>query len=208
MIKLKELWRQILAGIIAGAGFAAAYIGLQLIWWVALLIGVAVYGAALLLIERAPEDHEVYVHSNVTQHDVNEAVDYCNQASKQLKQASRTKHIDESVAQTFIQLSELIEHIGTNYAQDARDLKHSYSFIKMHLPKILAITEDYVSLSERTVSDHSQQRLAQVGHMIQDYLPPVQRIHDACLENDFEKLELETSVLGEVMKMSSKGERV
>lgn len=208
MIKLKELWRQILAGLLAGGGFALAYIGLHLIWWVALIVGAAVYLAALLLIERAPEDHEVYVHSNITQQDVNDAVDYCNQAAKQLRQASRTKHIDGSVAHTFVQLSDHIEHIGANYEQDARDLKHSYSFIKMHLPKILAITEDYVSLSERTVSSQSQQRLAQIGHMIQDYLPPVQRIHDACLENDFEKLELETSVLGDVMKMSSKGARI
>lgn len=67
---------------------------------------------------------------------------------------------------------------------------------------MMAVVGDYVRLSERTVTVESQQRLQQVGELIRGYVPHVQNMYDACLENDFEKLELETSVLGEVMRIT------
>lgn len=201
MLKLKELWRQLLAGLLASGGFMAAYLGANLIWWAALLIGVAVYIAALLLIERAPEDEEVFVHANLTQADVNAAVEQCKQAAQALRKASRTNRIDADTATALERMAQLVDEIAVNYGQDPRDLKHSRSFVNNHLPKMMDAVNNYVSLSERTVSEQSQTRLLHVGAKLQGYVPHLQIIHDACLENDFEKLELETSVLGDVMKL-------
>jgi hypothetical protein len=201
MLKLKELWRQIAAGALAALAFTAVYLVLDLVWWVALLAGFAVYAASLLLIERKPEDNEVYVYENLTRQDINAAVQQCLAAAKTLRSASKANRIDANTAIALEKMAQLVEEIGLNYQQDARDLKHSRNFSDNFLPKILGLVGDYVALSERTVSDASQERLKHVGSTIRGYLPNVQTIHDACLENDFEKLELETSVLGDVMKL-------
>jgi 5-bromo-4-chloroindolyl phosphate hydrolysis protein len=203
MLKLKELWRQIVAGILAALVFTLAYLGLNLVWWAALLIGLAIYVAALLLIERAPEDSEVYVYANLTQADINAAVKHCQQAAEELRAASKANRIDANTAIALESMAQLVEEIGRNYRQDARDLKHSRNFTNHYLPKIQELVKDYVGLSERTVSEHSQERLMQVGSTIRGYLPHLQTIHEACLENDFEKLELETSVLGDVMRLAN-----
>jgi 5-bromo-4-chloroindolyl phosphate hydrolysis protein len=202
MLKLKELWRQILAGLLAAGAFSGVYLGLSLVWWAALLVGVAVYAAGLLLIERVPEDTEVYVYANLTQADINAAVQQCTQAAAQLRTASKANRIDANTAVALEKMAQLVESIGSNYQQDARDLKYSRNFTHYYLPKILELVKDYVSLSERTVTESSQARLQQVGNVIRGYLPNVQTIYNACLENDFEKLELETSVLGDVMKLA------
>lgn len=202
MLKLKELWRQIVAGMLAALGFSVVYLGFSLVWWVALLAGMAVHVASLLLIERAPEDSEVYVYANLTQEDINAAVRQCTLAAKELRSASKANRIDANTAVALERMAQLVEEIGRNYQQDARDLKHSRNFTNHYLPKILELVKDYVALSDRTVTDSAQQRLQQVGSVIRGYLPNVQTIHDACLENDFEKLELETSVLGDVMKLA------
>ncbi|MEZ5452922.1 MAG: 5-bromo-4-chloroindolyl phosphate hydrolysis family protein [Thiothrix sp.] len=202
MLKLKELWRQILAGVLAAGAFSAVYLGFSLVWWAALLAGFAVYAASLLLVERAPEDNEVYVYANLTQEDINAAVRQCLQAAKELRAASKANRIDADTAVALERMAQLVEDIGNNYREDARDLKHSRNFTNYYLPKILELVKDYVALSNRTVTDSAQQRLQQVGGVIRGYLPNVQTIHNACLENDFEKLELETSVLGDVMKLA------
>ncbi|MBU0654904.1 MAG: 5-bromo-4-chloroindolyl phosphate hydrolysis family protein [Gammaproteobacteria bacterium] len=202
MLKLKEIWRQIVAGMLAALAFTAVYLGLSLVWWAALLIGLAIYAASLLLIERAPEDHEVYVYANLTQQDINAAVRYCMQAARDLRAASKANRIDANTAIALERMAQLVEEIGRNYQQDARDLKHSRNFTNHYLPKILELVKDYTALSDRTITESSQERLKQVGGVIRGYLPNVQTIHDACLENDFEKLELETSVLGDVMKLA------
>lgn len=201
-MRLKELPRQIVAGLIASLSFIIAYLGLTLIWWLALGMGIAVYAAALLLIEREPEDNEVFVYDNITRFDINSAVESCRQAAEHLYHASRYNRIDTETAIAIERLSQLVEAIGNNYLSDGRDLKHSRIFISHYLPNMMAVVGDYVRLSERTVTVASQQRLQQVGELIRGYVPHVQNMYDACLENDFEKLELETSVLGEVMRIT------
>lgn len=201
-MRLKELPRQIVAGLIASLSFVITYLGLTLIWWLALGMGIAVYAAALLLIEREPEDNEVFVYDNITRFDINSAVESCRQAAEHLYHASRYNRIDTETAIAIERLSQLVEAIGNNYLSDGRDLKHSRIFISHYLPNMMAVVGDYVRLSERTVTVASQQRLQQVGELIRGYVPHVQNMYDACLENDFEKLELETSVLGEVMRIT------
>lgn len=203
MFRVKELWRQVIAGVVAAGVFSAVYLGLNLVWWLALLVGVAVYVASLLLIERAPEDHEVYVYANLTQEDVNAAVARCMRAAKELRAASQVQRLDANTAVALERIAQLVEEIGKNYQQDPRDLKHSRSFIKHYLPKIEELVKGYVDLSARAITEESRARLTQVGSTIRGYLPHIQTIHNACLENDFEKLELETAVLGDVMKLAN-----
>ena len=84
MFQLKEIWRQILAGIFAAGAFSVVYIILSLKWLPALGIAFAVYIALILLIERTPEDHEILVHKNLNKDDLKQSVAYFYQASEKL----------------------------------------------------------------------------------------------------------------------------
>jgi len=204
MIQMKETWRQLSAGILASAAFAIVYLVFSLTWQPALGIAVAVYIAAFLLIERAPEDHEVYVHENLTQNDLDKAIKYCRQAANKLSKVAQLKQIEARSAEALKNLAELVDHIADNYKDDPRDLKHSLSFVNHYLPRLLNIVQDFESLSAKALTPESQNRLHQIGNNIQAYVPHFQSIYDACLENDFKRLELETSVLGDVMKIENK----
>jgi uncharacterized membrane protein YccC len=202
MIKLKETTRQLLAGISASGVFALVYILFALKWLPALGIAFAVYIAIMLLIERAPEDSEVYIYENLTQHDLDKAVATCRQAAKKLQQVSKINHMEKETAESLEKLSQLVNHIADNYQEDPRDLKHSLSFVKHYLPRLNTIVDNFENLSGKALTPESQQRLSKIGHNIQGYVPHFQSIYDACLENDFKKLELETDVLGDVMKLN------
>lgn len=203
MIKLKEMWRVSLAGFFASLAFFAAYHYFLLQVIPAFGIAIAVYIAFFLLIERAPEDDEVYVHENLTQYDLDKAIDYCHQAAKKLSKVSRIKRIDAETATAMEKLSQLVDHIADNYKDDPRDLKHSLAFVNHYLPRLLNIVQDFESLSSKALTPDSQQRLGKIGNNIREYVPHFQNIYDACLENDFKRLELETDVLGDVMKIEN-----
>lgn len=204
MIKLKETGRQLVAGIASSGVFALVYMVFALKWLPALGIAVAIYIAIILLIERAPEDSEVYVYANITQHDLDKAVAACRTSATKLKQVSRINRIDGETAASMETLSQLIHHIADNYRDDPRDLKHSLSFVRHYLPRLNTIVDNFENLSGKALTPDSQQRLGKVGQNIRDYVPHFQSIYDACLENDFKKLELETDVLGDVMKLENR----
>ena len=201
MFQLKELWRQLLAGFFAAGAFSFVYLLLALKWLPALAIAFAVYIALILLIERAPEDSEVLLHEHLNPKDLKKAIAYCHTAAKQLSKTSRVKSIDPDTAAAMQQLAQLVERIADNYQDDPRDLKQSIPLLKHYLPKLLSITQDFKQLSKKLDSTQQQQRLDKIAARIQSYVPHFQVIYDACLENDFKRLELESDVLGDVMKI-------
>jgi hypothetical protein len=203
-MRLKETWRQLLAGVLAAATFTLVHLFFDIQWLPALGIALAIYIASLLLIERAPEDDEVYLHENLTQYDLDKAVLYCRQAAKKLQHISGMSHIDSSTAQAMKSLSSLINHIADNYKDDPRDLKHSLSLVNHYLPRLLSIVQSFETLSNKSLTRESQHRLRHIGEQIRDYVPHFQSIYNACLENDFKRLELETGVLGDVMKIETR----
>jgi len=201
MIKLPELWRQMTAGCLASIAFSATYLGMSLVWWIALIIGISVYISSLLLIDRKPETQEIYIVGNLTQNNIDEAVRQCKFSAHELRKVSRLTQVDDKTSDALERMSHLIDEIATNYAQDPRDLDHSLSFVNNHLPKMMDLVKNFASLSERTVSQKSQSRLAKIAESLREYEPHIEVIQNACLENDFKKLEWETSVLGDVMKI-------
>lgn len=204
MLRLKELWRQLLAGFFAAGAFGFVYLFLSLQWLPAIAIALAVYIALLLLIERAPEDSEVLLHQHLNKNDLQKAVDYCRMAAKKLGKVSRVKSIDTETATAMQQLAQLVERIADNFQDDPRDLKHSIPLLKHYLPKLLDIAQDFEQLSKKLASTQQQQRLKKIATRIQSYVPHFQAIYDACLENDFKRLELESDVLGDVMKIQQR----
>jgi 5-bromo-4-chloroindolyl phosphate hydrolysis protein len=205
MFQLKEIWRQTLAGLFAAGAFSVVYLLLSLKWLPALAIAFAVYIALILLIERAPEDYEILVHKNLNQDDVNKSIAYFYQANKKLRQVSHIDHVDDNTSTALRNLAELVKRIADNYRDDPGDLKRSIPLIKQYLPRLLDIVDNFEKLSKKTSETaHLQARLDKIATTIQTYVPHFEAIYEALLENDFKRLELESEVLGDVMKMQTR----
>lgn len=194
---LSETLRQVVAGLIAASVFAFAYFGLSLATWFS--AGAALLGfiAALLLIRRAPPSSERMVAEGVSAQDLDIALRAMRDASGRLHRLTdRSPRGDGDV---FRRLGDLLERIGLHHERDPGDLRHTRRFLRHDLPRIVETAEAYVELAARSGAA-SEARLSQLSAMIDGFVPALERIDQACLENDFVALEVEAEVLSEQLK--------
>ena len=184
--------RQIIAALLASATFLALFFPAGLVWWVALGLAAVAYFALLLLIPRRKLLNEVMLTDEVSAADIARATDALtnaayrmNEAAKVAPQADRAGLVDMSKHLTSIR--ELIK-------ADPRDYRQTKQFIGYFLPLIVTTVESYVGLAKLAQGENAA-RLAELGAMIKGFAPVVQKIDQACIENDFTELEAQVSAL-------------
>lgn len=184
--------RQILAALLASAAFLALFLLDDLVWWLALGLAAVVYLALLLLIPRRRPLNEVMLTDQVSAQDIIRATDALtnaafrlNEAAKQAPAADREGLVD--MAKHLSSMRELIK-------SDPRDYRQTKQFIGYFLPLIVTTVESYVGLAKLAQGDNAS-RLAELGGMIKGFVPVVQKIDQACIENDFAALEAQVSAL-------------
>ncbi len=193
-MRLHEGPRQLLTGIVSAGAFLAAFYGLGLVWWLAVALGVAVYGAMLLIIERKSPLSEVKLASRVTAADIAQAADALTDASTRLGQSAEIAPATERPA--LEQMSDHLQSIRQSVIDDPDDFRAARPFINVYLPKIVQTVENFVKVADQA-TDSSADRLRILGERIRAFEPVVHRIRSACLENDLKALELEVDVLSE-----------
>ena len=191
-MRLHEGPRQLLAGGVASGVFLALFFGLGLVWWLAVVLGTAVYGATLLLVERKSLLSEVRLTSRVTAADIAKAADMLSDAGTRLR---RSAAIAPSTERPVLeQMSDHMQSIRQSVIDDPEDFRAARQFINVYLPKIVQTVEGYVKVADQ-VTDDSADRLRGLGDRIRAFEPVVHRIRTACIENDLKALELEVDVL-------------
>lgn len=184
--------RQIVAGVLASAAFLALFLTAGLVWWVALGLAAVVYFALLLIIPRRKPLTEVMVSDQVSAQDIaraalalTEAATRLEAAANQAPQADRAGLTD--MAKHLKSVRELVK-------ADPRDYRQTKQFITYFLPMIVTTVEAYVGLAKLATDDNAA-RLAELGAMIETFVPVVRKIDQACIENDFTALEAQVSAL-------------
>lgn len=184
--------RQVLAAALASAAFLALFLSLGLVWWLALGLGTVTYAAFILLIPRRRPLNEVMLTDQVSAQDIQRATDALtnaayrmNEAAKQAPPADR-----DGLADMSRHLSSILELIKA----DPRDYRQTRQFIAYFLPLIVTTVESYVGLAKLSQGENAA-RLAELGNLIKGFVPVVQKIDQACLENDFTELEAQVSAL-------------
>lgn len=191
--------RHILAAVAAAVGFLGIFFGLSLIWPVALGLAVLIYGALLLLIRRAAEDHEVKLADRVSLADIRAAAAALETAADRLTTAAAAAPAGERVA-----LTEMASHLTSIKSQiedDPQDFREARRFIVTYLPRIVEAAEAYVGLAERAGAKDAG-RLSEIGARIRGFAPVIEEIDRACLANDFAALEVQVDVLAAQMERS------
>ncbi|MEO0821799.1 MAG: 5-bromo-4-chloroindolyl phosphate hydrolysis family protein [Pseudomonadota bacterium] len=191
---LPPLARQVVAGLAAAGAFLGLFYGLTLAWWIALLAGVGVFAAAMLLIEPTRPPAQVYVADGVTEADLRAAIARLSEAAGRLKRAAEGAGGKDGAL--FASMAERVEAIRSHHQQDPRDFRHSRPFINTALGQMVEAVEGYASLAAKA-RGANRARLGELRGQIEGFLPALEKIEQACLENDFTALEVQVEVLGD-----------
>lgn len=194
---LPDLWRHILAGLIAAAVFVALYLGARLVWPLALVLSAVVLVACLLILRRKPALSEQMLGDRVSALDLAEALSVLDQAADRLTAAAA--HAPEVDRADLERMTAHVRSIRAEIARDPSDLRRARRFTGFFLPQIVQTVETYVDLSSRA-KGASAARLAELGQRIRDWGPAVERIDQACMGSDLLALEAQIDALGFQMK--------
>ncbi|MGB0749152.1 MAG: 5-bromo-4-chloroindolyl phosphate hydrolysis family protein [Magnetospiraceae bacterium] len=195
--------RQLIAGVAASALFLGGFFGLSLVWWVPLLLAVGAYVGVLLVVPKAKAPHEIEVSDGITKAEVDRAVQHCERAAAELRDLATEPKISEKMADTFEHMAKIIHEIGENFQSDPRDMVHARSLTDHHLDAMLDVARTYVSLRKATLNETAQARLDKVRDVILGYVEHFDAIYNACLANDFQRLEVATTALDQILKMET-----
>jgi hypothetical protein len=160
-------------------------------------LAVVVYLALLLLIGRRPPLDEVMLSTRVSAADVRQASAALAASARRLEAAAETAPEADRK-----EIRKMVGHIGSIRAQieqEPEDFRRARRFVTNYLPHMVETVESYVSLAGRAKGQQAE-RLGPIRDRIRDFLPALERIDAACLENDFAELEAQVDALAIQMK--------
>lgn len=192
---LPDTLRQIAAGLGAGAAFAGFYLGAGMLGWVAFALALAVYGALLLLIAPSPDRSLIRLGERVSAADLDGAFAALGSGENRLRRAAAAA--PERDRPSIAAMADELAALRRNLQTDPDDFRGARRFIAAYLPHMLVTVENYVALAARA---EDNPRILSLSQGIAGFLPPLRRVNQACLENDFLALEAEVSALEIQMK--------
>lgn len=196
-MRLPDGPRQILAALVAAGAFLGLYFGLSLVWWLALGLAVVVYGALLLVIGRRTPADEIMLGARVSAADLANASAALSQSAARLSNAAeRAPEADRAEIEA---MAGHLRSIRDKVASDPEDFRNTRRFLTSYLPHLVTTVEGYADLARQAKGSNAE-RLAAIRQNITEFGPVLERIDQACLENDFAALEVQVDVLATQMK--------
>jgi len=193
-MRLPDGSRQIAAGLLAALTFLLLYFGLGLVWWAALVGGIAGFGAGLLIIQRRRPLEEIRLSDRVSAADISSAAEALADAQSRLDAAA--KQAPDADAGGIAEMAGHVGSIRNSVMQDPEDYRHARRFITFYLPNIVKTVETYARLTGQARGANAE-RLTGMSDQIRGFGQVVERIDAACLENDLRALEIEVEVLSD-----------
>ncbi|MEO1471595.1 MAG: 5-bromo-4-chloroindolyl phosphate hydrolysis family protein [Pseudomonadota bacterium] len=189
---LTPLGRQVVAGTASALAFLGLYLALGLAWWLALGGAIAVQVAVLMLVEA--REPGLPAGDGIDDEELRAAVNRLTEAASRLRAATLKARGPQK--QTFRRMAELVEAIRGHHVADRRDFRHTRPFVNTTLGRMVASVEGYLELDSKA-RGANRERLEALSERIEGFVPVLERIDQACLENDFIALEVEVEVLGD-----------
>ena len=136
--------------------------------------------------QRAP------LPDNVREEDYVLALQRLNGAANRLRAFTReAPATDEPL---FLRLAELLDTIRAHHEANPAHVTLTRNFVRHTLGHMIGSISDYVELAERSGVEH-RDRLAEISRGFEAYVPALERIDRACLDNDLTALEVSVEVL-------------
>ena len=155
------------------------------------------YLALLLWLWPRPEDAPPKLPDDVNANDFEEALARLSSASSALRESlAEAPAVDAPVIGRMVQL---VDGIRDHHIANPAHVKHTRIFLKHALGRMVDAVRSYVDLSQRSAGDQ-QERLQDISAEIENFIPALERVDRACLENDFDNLEIDIDILNDQLK--------
>lgn len=193
-LELEETLRQIVAGLVGSAVFLLAFFQLELALWAAAALALLGYLAFLVAVARRAAPEARMAAPDVSEQELRQARALLADSAERLRRVGLgASRVDGA---TFAKMAEILDRIEAHHAADPGDVRHTRRFLRHDLPRLVDTVETYAALSARADAG-SADRIAELSRRIAAMTPALERIDQACLENDFLRLEVETEVLSD-----------
>lgn len=196
-MRLPDGPRQIIAALMAATVFLGLYFAVSLVWWAAFALAVLTYLAFLLIIRRRTPADEIMLTARVSAADIRQAAANMEAAAKRLDYAA--EQAPQADRGEITHLATTVRAIREQVIADPDDYRQVRRFVTSYLPHLVETVEGYTTVARRAGGNHDD-RLAPLAQRIRGFGPVLDRINAACLENDFDALEVQIDALATQMK--------
>lgn len=188
-------WRKILAGVLAIGVFIALFGVLKMRNWMPFVVAGAVWGFVILATAKPPiRKGPGGAKDRAGRKEEDQAISLLDQAAKRLRRLAR-RAPDNDIA-LFRRMADLFQTLKDHHIANPAHVVLTRKFRKHVIGRMLATVEDYIAIAKRAGPDQ-QERLAQISEQMGEFIPILERIDKACLENDLTALEVNVEVLNE-----------
>lgn len=186
---------KIYAAVAAIAIFVLLVAVLRMRNWIPFATAGAVYlGVLLSTWPIRKRRKEIALPDGIARADFVEAIEIMTKAAGRLRDAARKGlSVDRPM---FMHMADLVEAIRTHHEANPLHIQRTRTFVRNTLPRIVDIVANYLDLHQRAGSDHYG-RLSDVSRQMQDFVPVLEKIDRACVENDVMALEINVEVLND-----------
>lgn len=101
----------------------------------------------------------------------------------------------------FRRIADLVERIREHLHGNPAHLSVIHRFTRHGLARLIQMVTDYADLKRRVLPEH-QMRLHKVLSQMETFIPALERIDRACVENDLDQLEISVEVMAEQLDRS------
>ena len=186
---------QLRAGLVALAVFLVLLIGFRLRGWLPFTAAALVYlGLLWSWRTQAPAPRPLPLPDGVSRGDLEEALAGLDTAERELRALAVAA--PDPDAPLIRRMADLVAAIRQHHEANPAHLLRTRSFVRHTLPWMVAAVAGYVDLAGRTGPDRDE-RLAEVLRRVEGFVPVLERIDQACVENDLMALEISVEVLDE-----------
>ena len=196
---MREILRQFLAGAVASVVFLVLFLGVDLVWWLAAGAAVVAFVGIILAVPKPKEAHEIELTAGISKADLDAALKLYREAADEMQEFSQERKLSPEMALTFLRLARIVRAIGDNLRDDPTDLRQLRGFTNHHLPELRSISRTFVQLRRAPLNERAEQRLLEIRDRITGYTDRFDEIYHACLDDDFQKLEISTKALDQIM---------
>lgn len=188
-------WRKILAGLLAIGVFVLLVGFLKMRNWMPFVAAFAVWGFVMLAtakprVRKGPGGAK----DRKGRKEEDQAISLFDQVAKRLQRLARKAPKQDT--QRFQRMADLFQTLKQHHIANPAHAVLTRKFRKHVIGRMLATIEDYVALAKRSGPDQ-QDRLSKISRQLAEFIPLLERIDQACLNNDLIELEVNVEVLSE-----------
>lgn len=186
---------QIVAVLGATAIFAILLFGLRLRGYLPFVVGVFAYLALLVtFLPRRRKERPVELPDGVDRAEFERTISDLDSGARKL----RTFKVEVPPADEplFEHMADLLDRIREHHLANPSHARRTRTFVRHGLRRIIDAVGDYAALVRRA-NDGQKDRLAEISRNIENFVPILEKIDQACVENDLMALEINIEVLND-----------